>query len=103
MAVAVPPSEAHAPQADTLQPDTLEAPPADTLAPPGYRLEDLRVTVTRSSRYWARVPYALSLVPGERIQRAERGLSLDQALRGVPGVTVQNRQNFSLGDRVMIR
>lgn len=103
VAVAVPPSEAHAPQADTLQADTLEA-QADTLeAPPGYRLEDLRVTVTRSSRDWARVPYALSLVPGEQIQRAERGLSLDQALRGVPGVTVQNRQNFSLGDRVMIR
>jgi iron complex outermembrane receptor protein len=99
-------------QADSprLLPDTLEARGqagagrSDTLdVRAEVELEDLLVTVTRSSQDWTRVPYALSLVRRQQIQRAERALSLDQALRGVPGVTVQNRQNFSLGDRLIIR
>ncbi len=59
--------------------------------------------MTRGAREWARAPYALSIVGREQIERAERALSLDQALRGVPGVTVQNRQNFALGDRLIVR
>jgi iron complex outermembrane receptor protein len=70
---------------------------------PEVRLEDLRVTVTRSTEEWARTPYAISIVGEQQIQRGERALSLDQALRGIPGVTVQNRQNLSLGDRLIVR
>ncbi len=77
---------------------------ADTIdVRPEVELEELRVTVTRSPREWSRTPYALSIVNKRQIQRAERAVSLDQALRGVPGVTVQNRENFSLGDRLIVR
>ncbi len=59
--------------------------------------------MTRSTEEWARTPYAISIVGEQQIQRGERALSLDQALRGIPGVTVQNRQNLSLGDRLIVR
>ncbi len=89
-------AQAEAATDSTSRSDTLEV-------RPGVRLEDLRVTVTRTTEEWAQTPYALSIVQKQQIQRAERALSLDQALRGIPGVTVQNRQNLSLGDRLIVR
>ena len=94
-------AEAYAAQDD---PGGRPAAEADTVeVRPEVQLDELRVTVTRSSREWSRTPYSLSIVEKQQIQRAERAISLDQALRNVPGVTVLDRQNLSLGDRLIIR
>lgn len=69
----------------------------------GYELAPIIVTATRAERSRDRVPYALGLIEQKDIQRAEIGLSLDEALRAVPGVVVNNRFNLSQGDRLSIR
>jgi len=84
--LAASPSPLRAAQAEAVTDSSARA---DTLeVRPDVRLEDLRVTVTRTTEEWARTPYALSIVGKQQIQRAARALSLDQALRGIPGVTV---------------
>ncbi|MFQ5692125.1 MAG: TonB-dependent receptor plug domain-containing protein, partial [Nitrospinota bacterium] len=76
---------------------------ADTTPAARHRLEQIRVTVTRGERVLTRLPYAVSVSTVEDLQRGERSVSLEEGLRAVPGVFVQNRRNFSLGDRVTIR
>lgn len=102
-AVVFGPSSLPAAQGQAAPDSSARADSVEVEALRAVRLEDLRVTVTRTSEDWERTPYALSLVEKRQIQRAERALSLDQALRGVPGLTVQNRQNLSLGDRLIVR
>ena len=73
----------------------------DTL--PLYRTSEIAVQVARSVTALASLPYAISVVDRAAVQAAERAVSLDEALRFVPGLFVHNRRNFSLGDRVTIR
>lgn len=80
-----------------------EAAPPDTAPEPRYAGEPITVTVTRAERELERLPYAVSVVGREQIQDGERLLSLEESLESVPGVSVQNRRNHSLGDRVTIR
>ena len=84
-----------------------QAPPdttaADTVPEPRFRGETIRVTVTRADRRARRLPFAVSVVEPDQIGDGERLLSLDESLESVPGVSVQNRRNHSLGDRVTIR
>jgi len=73
----------------------VETPP-DTIAP-------IIVDITRSESILERIPYAITALDRAEIQLAERGASIEEALRGVPGVVAQNRTHFALGDRLMIR
>jgi iron complex outermembrane receptor protein len=68
-----------------------------------YWLSPIYVTATRAERPMLRVPYAINTVGQQEIQRAASGLSLDETMRTIPGVTVANRHNFSRGDRIMMR
>ena len=68
-----------------------------------YRLKPIVVTATRAERLAHRVPYALDVLGRENIQRAEIGVSLDEGLRALAGVAVNNRYNLSQGNRVTIR
>jgi iron complex outermembrane receptor protein len=88
------------PAAGTQQPDTI---PVDTAGVPLYRLEGITVTVTRSRERIDRLPYAVSLVGAAEIQGLRPTISLEEALMAVPGVSVDNRYNFALGDRISIR
>jgi iron complex outermembrane receptor protein len=45
----------------------------------------------------------VSVVSGEQLTRATQGAFLEEALRAVPGVQIQNRYNFAVGERVSIR
>ncbi|UCE20070.1 MAG: TonB-dependent receptor [Gemmatimonadota bacterium] len=65
--------------------------------------EPIVVTATRSERPILRVPYAIDVIGEEEIQRAETGLSLDEAVRAVPGIVVNSRHNRDRGDRIIIR
>lgn len=86
--VAVPRAAAQQPQ-----PDTARAIPI-----PG-----VTVSVLRMPMEITRAPYAVSVAGEPGIRRARPGLGLDEALVGVPGVQVDNRYNYALGERISIR
>jgi iron complex outermembrane receptor protein len=73
----------------------------DTL--PVYRTSEIAVQVARSVAALAGLPYAISVADRSAVQVAERTVSLDEALRFVPGLFVHNRRNFAQGDRVTVR
>ena len=54
------------------------------------------VIVTRSDQVLATVPNAVAVVGGDQIDFTERKSSLDEVLRGIPGLLVQNRRNYGL-------
>ena len=58
------------------------------------------VTVTRSEQTLASVPNAVALVQQDEIDFAQRKASMDEALRGIPGLFVQNRRNYGLSGGV---
>lgn len=68
-----------------------------------YRLEGLVVTVTRGEQPVNRIPRAVSWLERQTVQRAQQTLSLEESLRFIPGIIVESRQNFALGDRISIR
>lgn len=68
-----------------------------------FRLDSIGVPILRSFIPTALAPFAVSVVSRDRIQDARPNIGLDEALGGVPGVLVNNRQNFSLGSRIAIR
>ena len=54
------------------------------------------VTVTRSEQGLGDVANAVAVLGPQALGFAERKASLDEALRGVPGLTVQNRRDYGL-------
>jgi iron complex outermembrane receptor protein len=48
-------------------------------------------------------PYAVSAVSGPELTRGAAGAFLEEALRAVPGVQVQNRFNPAMGERLAVR
>ncbi len=97
-------------------------PPADTAVAPGAQPADttrapadttgfgapveiapIVVTVTRAEKEDIRSPRAISVVEEQDIQGARRTLTIDESLIRVPGVVAQNRNNFSIGERLSIR
>ena len=79
--------------------------PSDTAraARDTVRLSPTVVTVLRTSIELARAPYAVGISTREEIQRGKPGLALDEALAGIPGVQVDNRFNYALGERISVR
>ncbi|HEX2190139.1 MAG TPA: TonB-dependent receptor, partial [Longimicrobiaceae bacterium] len=78
-----------------------QEPRPDTL--PVVRLDTLAVRVLRTPLPLLRAPYAVSVVEGDELRRARPGLALDEALAGIPGVQVDNRFNYALGERISVR
>ncbi len=54
------------------------------------------VNVTRADQSLAEVPQAVVVIRQENIDFAQRKTSLDESLRGIPGLFVQNRRNYGL-------
>ena len=54
------------------------------------------VTVTRTDQELADVASSVAVVQRDQIEYAQRRTSLDEALRGIPGLFVQNRRNYGL-------
>ena len=54
------------------------------------------VTVTRTEQQLSAVSTAVSVVGRETIEVGQRRASLDEALRGIPGLLVQNRRSYSV-------
>jgi iron complex outermembrane receptor protein len=60
-------------------------------------------TVLRTALDPVRAPFAVSATTRIEVQTARPGLSLDEALRAVPGVQADNRFNAALGERLSVR
>ena len=58
------------------------------------------VTVTRTDQDLSSVPRSIAVVQRDQIEYAQRKSSLDEALRGIPGLFVQNRRNYGLSGGV---
>ena len=54
------------------------------------------VTVMRTGQELSAVPQSVAVVQRDQIEYAQRRSSLDEALRGIPGLFVQNRRNYGL-------
>ncbi|CAN5790513.1 TonB-dependent receptor [soil metagenome] len=67
------------------------------------QIAPVTVTVLRTPVEVGRAPYAVAANDRIRIQRGQPGLGLDEALRGIPGVQVDNRYNFAVGERISVR
>jgi iron complex outermembrane receptor protein len=66
-------------------------------------LDTLAVRVLRVPLPLLRAPYAVSAVSGLELTRARPGLALNETLVAIPGVQVDNRFNYALGERISIR
>lgn len=73
--------------------DTARVVPLDTVS--------VRVLVTPVRALHA--PFAVAVVEGEEIRRGRAGLGVGEALRAIPGVQVDQRYNWSLGERISVR
>jgi len=73
--------------------------PLDSVIP----LDSIVVTVLRANNGLGRTPYAVSVRSGRDLQLGNTSFSLDEALQGIPGVQIQNRYNYSVGERISIR
>ena len=84
-------------EADEALPDTTAV---DSLTP--VEFPEVEVTATRVPSPLQEVPFSVDRL-GAGSFRGESGVSLDEALRELPGVAVSDRGNLSQGDRVSIR
>lgn len=66
-------------------------------------LPTVSVSAPRLARELYATPAAVSTVERESIARGQQRVRLDESLTGVPGVYLQNRDNFAQGQRIAIR
>ena len=78
------------------EPGDTTTPAADTVVP----LAPIRVTVLRTPLLLSETPFAVTI---ERPEADGPGLTLADALGSVPGLQIDNRYNFSQGDRISVR
>lgn len=62
-----------------------------------------RVVVTGAPLELPATPLAVASTSRDEIRAGRAGLALDEALRAVPGVQVDNRFNYAVGERISIR
>jgi len=79
---------------------TQAQPTADSVR---YELPTTVVHATRTPRPASDLPYALSVIEIDTIAAPRTDLSLQEVLRHVPGLRIDNRHNFSQGDRLSAR
>ncbi|WP_417421478.1 TonB-dependent receptor family protein [Halomonas sp.] len=66
-------------------------------------LPTVEVSAPRLARELYATPAAVSTVDQETIAQGQQRVRLDETLVGVPGVFIQNRDNFAQGQRIAIR
>ena len=66
-------------------------------------LAPVEITASRSPALATEIPSALSTVDEQDIQELKPTLSLEESLKRVPGVFINNRYNLAQGERISIR
>ncbi|UYO75275.1 TonB-dependent receptor [Halomonas qinghailakensis] len=81
------------------------APPVWAQLPAGEDavLPTVEVSAPRLARELYATPAAVSTLESEEIAQGQQRVRLDEALNSVPGVFLQNRDNFAQGQRIAIR
>lgn len=74
-----------------------------TVSDSAARLAAVRVGASRIAGSPALAPYALTVRTAASIPQGTPALALDDVLRAIPGIQVDNRFNFALGERISIR
>ena len=65
-------------------------------------IEPVLVRVLRST-IGTHTPHAVSVTTGAELRRGSAGAFLEESLRAVPGVQIQNRFNLAVGERLSVR
>jgi iron complex outermembrane receptor protein len=76
---------------------------AGDTVPRQYGIDTLAVRVLRTPVVQLRAPFAVSVAGGQAQRQAKPGLALNEPLAGIPGVQVENRFNYALGERILVR
>jgi iron complex outermembrane receptor protein len=92
---------ATAPLLPSAGPVRAQEPAPDSLPP--VTVDTLVVQVLRTPVELGNVPFSVSTAGVETLRRGKAGVSLEEALQAVPGVQLQNRYNYSTGERVAVR
>uniref|UniRef100_UPI003342CCA0 TonB-dependent receptor n=1 Tax=Castellaniella defragrans TaxID=75697 RepID=UPI003342CCA0 len=69
----------------------------------GDTLEPIVVTGLRMSTTQVEAPASVSVISGTEIRRNQPGINLSEGLGGVPGLQIQNRQNYAQDLKISIR
>jgi iron complex outermembrane receptor protein len=70
---------------------------------PTFNLDSLIVSVLGTPMRFGQSPYPVSVVGESDLRIGKAGMFLEEALQALPGVQVQNRFNYAVGERVTIR
>ncbi len=70
---------------------------------PQFDLDTLVVSVLGAPVSLGRAAYPVSVVGERDLRQGKTGMFLEEALRSLPGVQVQNRFNYAVGERISIR
>lgn len=73
--------------------------PRDTV----IQIDSVVVSVLRGPSSRERAPYQISILTGDELQRGNIGFSIEEALQALPGVQIQNRYNYAVGERISMR
>ena len=78
-----------------------QEPDSDSI--PRYQLDSLVVSVLGTPVRVGESPFAISVAGRADLREGRTGMFLEEALQALPGVQVQNRFNYAVGERVSIR
>jgi len=70
---------------------------------PIYALDSLVVSVMGPPVRLGDAAYPVSVMESRTLREGKTGIFLDEALQGMPGVQIQNRYNWALGERITVR
>src|SRR5690606_25527296 len=90
-------------QAVTAAAPASAAPAATTPEPPVAQLSPIVATSTRMDRPASEIPASVSVIDGDQRRANQLQVNLSEGLRGIPGLTVRNRQNYAQDLQVGIR
>lgn len=82
-------------------PAAAQAPGSDTI--PEFNLDTLQVSVLGTPVRLGQSAYPISVAGEANLREGKTGMFLEEALQTLPGVQVQNRFNYAVGERVSIR
>lgn len=82
---------------------SLAAQEADSDSVPRFNIEEVVVEIMRAPVRVGSSPYSVSVAGQAELHEGKSGMFLKDALKTMPGVQIQNRFNYAVGERVSIR
>lgn len=68
-----------------------------------FEMDSVVVSVYRYEQPVYQIPFSIDVIDSEVLSLFNESLSSENLFRTIPGVIVNNRQNFSSGDRIIVR